>query len=227
MMRIREPIESGNIDNLEAFVTTVATRLAIDELRSARRRRVQYVGPWLPEPIVQTDLNPVELADSLSYALMVVLDALSPLERATFLLHDVFDFDYDELARMLDRTPVACRQLASRARRHVSDHQLAPSTDHATHVRPSRTISRRSERHRHERPRRAAHRRRRTRQRRRRQPQSRPETDRRHRPRGSLPAFRLPQDHRRPTSPDRDRQRRTRVRRRQAQTVCNSSVSSR
>ncbi|MGB3734776.1 MAG: sigma factor-like helix-turn-helix DNA-binding protein, partial [Ilumatobacter sp.] len=129
-----EPIQSGNIDNPEAFVTTVATRLAIDELRSARRRREEYVGPWLPEPIVQTDLNPVELADSLSYALMVVLDALSPLERATFLLHDVFDFDYDELARVLGRTPVACRQLASRARRRVSDHQLAPSADHTTHV---------------------------------------------------------------------------------------------
>lgn len=135
MMRIRKPVESGSINNVEAFVTTVATRLAIDELRSARRRREYYVGPWLPEPIVQTDVDPVERADSLSYALMVVLDALSPLERATFLLHDVFKFDYDELARMLDRTPAACRQLASRARRHVADHELAPSAEHATHVR--------------------------------------------------------------------------------------------
>jgi len=105
-----------------AFLTTVATRLAIDRLRSAQRRREEYVGPWLPEPLV-TDDDPAataELADSLSMAFLLVLERLNPVERAVLLLHDVFGYDYDEVAAIVERTPANCRQIASRARGHLS-----------------------------------------------------------------------------------------------------------
>jgi RNA polymerase sigma-70 factor (ECF subfamily) len=92
-------------------------------LTSARARREEYVGPWLPEPVLDSDaLAPdthTELAEDLSIALLLTLDHLSPLERATFLLHDVFDFSFAEVAAALDRSEAACRQLASRARAHV------------------------------------------------------------------------------------------------------------
>jgi RNA polymerase sigma-70 factor (ECF subfamily) len=104
------------------FLTTVATRLAIDRLRSAQRRREEYVGPWLPEPLV-TDDDPAataELADSLSMAFLLVLERLNPVERAVLLLHDVFGYDYDEVADIVERTPANCRQIASRARAHLS-----------------------------------------------------------------------------------------------------------
>jgi RNA polymerase sigma-70 factor (ECF subfamily) len=106
-----------------AFLTTVATRLAIDRLRSAQRRREEYVGPWLPEPLV-TDDDPAataELADSLSMAFLLVLERLNPVERAVLLLHDVFGYDYDEVAEIVDRTPANCRQIASRARGHLAN----------------------------------------------------------------------------------------------------------
>jgi RNA polymerase sigma-70 factor, ECF subfamily len=109
----------------KAFLSTVVTRLAIDHLRSARVRREAYVGPWLPEPIV-TDDSPdadparhAELADSLSLAFLVVLEQLSPLERAAFLLREVFGYGYDEIAGMLERSQDSCRQLVARARRHL------------------------------------------------------------------------------------------------------------
>ena len=106
-----------------AFLMTTTARICLDMLTSARARREEYVGPWLPEPIVDTAaLAPdsrTELAEALSIALLLTLDQLSPLERAAFLLHDVFDFSFSEVATTLERSEAACRQLAARARAHV------------------------------------------------------------------------------------------------------------
>ena len=107
---------ADDVEHPKAFVATVVTRLSIDELRSARSRRETYVGPWLPEPLV-TDSRPGD--ESVSMALLVTLEALSPVERAVFLLHDVFDYGYDEIAEIVGKTRENCRQLAVRARRHV------------------------------------------------------------------------------------------------------------
>jgi RNA polymerase sigma-70 factor (ECF subfamily) len=102
---------------------TTTTRICLDMLTSARARREEYVGQWLPEPVVDTAaLAPdshTELAEDLSIALLLLLDQLSPLERAAFLLHDVFDFSFSEIATALERSEAACRQLAARARAHV------------------------------------------------------------------------------------------------------------
>ncbi len=110
-------------DEPMAWVTTVATRLAIDHLRLARVRRESYVGPWLPEPlVVDTGRGPeerAELADAVSQALLVALERLSPLERAAFVLREVFDYEYSRIAEVLERTEASCRQLVVRARKHV------------------------------------------------------------------------------------------------------------
>ena len=100
----------------------VVTRLCLDRLRAGRARRETYVGPWLPEPLIE-DLaeDPLERAEDVSVAFLLALQRLSPLERAAFLLHDVFDADYATLARTLDREEAACRQLLSRARAHLKD----------------------------------------------------------------------------------------------------------
>jgi RNA polymerase sigma-70 factor (ECF subfamily) len=109
----------------KAFLMTTTTRICLDVLTSARVRREEYVGPWLPEPVVNTaELAPdthTELAEDLSIALLLTLDRLSPLERAAFLLHDVFDFSFEEVATTLERSVAACRQLAARARAHVRE----------------------------------------------------------------------------------------------------------
>jgi RNA polymerase sigma-70 factor (ECF subfamily) len=110
-----------DVQHPRAFVATVVTRLAIDELRSARSRRETYDGPWLPEPIV-TDSRPED--DSVSMALLVTLESLNPVERAVFLLHDVFDYGYDEIAEIVGKTRENCRQLALRARRHVEARRI-------------------------------------------------------------------------------------------------------
>ena len=104
------------VENPKAFVATVTTRLAIDELRSARMRRETYPGPGLPEPVM-SDSRPDD--ESVSMALLVTLESLTPVERAVFLLHDVFDYGYDEIAEIVGKTRENCRQLALRARRHV------------------------------------------------------------------------------------------------------------
>jgi RNA polymerase sigma-70 factor (ECF subfamily) len=113
------------VSDPKAFLMTTTTRICLDVLRSARARREEYVGPWLPEPVLDTAaLAPdsrTELAEDLSIALLLTLDRLSPLERAAFLLHDVFDFSFSEVARTLERSEAACRQLAARARAHVRD----------------------------------------------------------------------------------------------------------
>jgi RNA polymerase sigma-70 factor (ECF subfamily) len=115
--------DRDKVSDPKAFLMTTTARICLDMLTSARARREQYVGPWLPEPIVDTAaLAPdsgTELAEDLSMALLLTLDRLSPLERAAFLLHDVFDFAFSEVATTLGRTEAACRQLATRAREHV------------------------------------------------------------------------------------------------------------
>src|SRR5262245_35028377 len=115
--------DRDKVSEPRAFLMTTTTRICLDMLTSARARHEEYVGPWLPEPVVDTAaLAPdrrTELAEDLSIALLLTLDRLSPLERAAFLLHDVFDFSFGEVATALERSEAACRQLAARSRAHV------------------------------------------------------------------------------------------------------------
>src|SRR3954447_16748211 len=119
----REEQEGADIESPKAFLTTVVTRLSIDHLRSARVRREEYVGEWLPEPLlVDADPGPAdqaEMSDTLSLAFLVLLESLSPLERAVFLLHEVFGYSYGEIADVVDKSEDNCRQIAVRARRAV------------------------------------------------------------------------------------------------------------
>jgi RNA polymerase sigma-70 factor (ECF subfamily) len=119
----RESSAGTAIDSPKAYLSTITTRLAIDQLRSARVRRERYVGTWLPEPVVtdaESDVETqVETADSLSMAFLVLLESLTPVERAVFLLHDVFEYGYDDIAAVVGRTEQNCRQIAVRARRQV------------------------------------------------------------------------------------------------------------
>ncbi len=117
--------DRSEIRDLRAWLTTVVGRLALDALTSARARRERYVGPWLPEPVVDTPSSPtdpasrVDLDESVSMALLIVLESLSPAERSAFLLHDVFGYSFAEVAGVVGRTPAATRQLATRARHAV------------------------------------------------------------------------------------------------------------
>jgi len=118
-LRWQEAAEA-DVRSPRAYLTTIVTRLAINQLRAARTKRETYVGPWLPEPLVTEDTpDKVELAESLSMAFLVLLERLSPVERAVFLLHEVFDFEYAEIARMVDKTEANCRQLLARAKQRV------------------------------------------------------------------------------------------------------------
>jgi RNA polymerase sigma-70 factor (ECF subfamily) len=118
----RAEAEGTTIESPKAFLSAVTTRLGIDYLKSARVRREQYVGQWLPEPLLTDDAAAhAETADSLSMAFLVLLESLTPVERAVFLLREVFDYGYDEIARIVDRTEDNCRQLCVRARRHVDE----------------------------------------------------------------------------------------------------------
>lgn len=114
----------------KAYLSTVVTRLCLDHLRSARVQREQYVGPWLPEPLVREQAPDVaeasELRESVTLAFLVLLERLTPLERAVFLLHEVFGYQYGEIAAIVDRSEAHCRQLARRARRALD--QGAPAT---------------------------------------------------------------------------------------------------
>jgi RNA polymerase sigma-70 factor, ECF subfamily len=124
---------AARIDSPKAYLSSVTTRLCIDYLRSARVRREAYPGQWLPEPLMTGDpltgaagpdpANLAEQADSLSMAFLLLLERLSPVERAVFLLHDVFSYGYDEIARIVGKSEDNCRQLAARARRHVGEHR--------------------------------------------------------------------------------------------------------
>ncbi|MEU3605468.1 RNA polymerase sigma-70 factor [Streptomyces sp. NPDC035033] len=113
--------ERGQVRDERAFLVRVTTRQALNRLRAIRRHREAYVGPWLPEPLLTAPdvAEDVELAESVSMALMLVLETLSPTERAVFVLREVFDVGYDEIAAAVDKSPAAVRQIAHRARRHV------------------------------------------------------------------------------------------------------------
>jgi len=119
-----------SITSLKAFLTTIISRLCVDQLHLARRTREQYLGTWLPEPIITADnlqvISPEERVDreeSISLALLLVLEQLQPVERAVFLLREVFDYDYAEIASFLGKSEVACRQWFSRAKKHLADHR--------------------------------------------------------------------------------------------------------
>lgn len=110
------------VHSAKNYLATTITRLCIDHLRSARVRREQYVGPWLPEPLLtQPDpVTQVELADSLSMAFLVILERLSPIERAVFLLREVFEYDYSEIAQIVGKSAENCRQILRRSRQHIA-----------------------------------------------------------------------------------------------------------
>lgn len=117
--------EGTRVRSPRAFLTTVATRLAIDELRSARTRRETYFGPWLPEPLITASepdsAEVAELSDSLSMSFLVLLETLNPVERAVFLLREVFDYPYEEIAEIVDRSEDNCRQIFARARKRIDE----------------------------------------------------------------------------------------------------------
>jgi RNA polymerase sigma-70 factor (ECF subfamily) len=123
-LRLHRSSQDG-VENLEAFATTITTRLAIDTLRSARVRRERYVGPWLPEPLVDSaDADPahrVELDETVSTAFLVLLEALSPVERAVFVLREVIGYEYAEIAPVVDKSEANCRQIFARAKKRIDD----------------------------------------------------------------------------------------------------------
>src|SRR5256885_5200604 len=126
--------DAGAIENLRGWLTTVVGRVCLDLLRARRSRREEYVGTWLPEPIASTDPagdleQQAMLADSVGLALLVVLETLTPAERLAFVLHDTFGVPFEQIAPMIDRTPAAARQLASRARRRVRGAPTVPDSD--------------------------------------------------------------------------------------------------
>lgn len=117
---VRVPMHT--VHDPRAYLVRVTTRLALDHLRAASRRREEYVGPWLPEPLLTTPdvAEDVELAESVSTAMLLVLETLSPAERAVFVLREVFDMPYEEIAEAVEKSPAAVRQIAHRARGHVT-----------------------------------------------------------------------------------------------------------
>ena len=136
-------VDRNHASDPRAFLMTTTTRICLDMLTSARARREEYVGSWLPEPVVDTTaLAPdsrTELAEDSSIALLLTLDRLSPLERAAFLLHDVFDFSFSEVATSLERSEAACRKLAARARAHA---RTCAQRGHAARLRRRRAPAR-------------------------------------------------------------------------------------
>ena len=140
-LRLRRS-DADAIANLPVWLTTVVARVSLDMLRARRARREHYAGSWLPEPVVTPEAAEADpehealLADAVGVALQVVLDTLAPAERVAFVLHDMFAVPFDEIASLLDRSPQAARQLASRARRRVQDSAPVPDMD----MRAQRTI---------------------------------------------------------------------------------------
>ncbi len=131
---------SSEIRSPKSYLATLVTRLCLDHLKSARIQREEYIGPWLPEPLLTSDQEamPFETAaqhESISLAFLVLLETLSPPERAVFLLHDIFDFDYQEIAGMIGKSPASCRQLGHRAKASIASrkHRYEPSRE--THLR--------------------------------------------------------------------------------------------
>lgn len=130
--------DQSAIEEPRAWLTTTTSRLCLDYLKSARRNRETYIGPWLPEPLV-TDtsacpLGIIETAEHISMAFLTTLEKLTPEERATFLLHDVFDYSFDEIANILGKTSTSCRKTASRARSHLKDEKPRFAADIDEHL---------------------------------------------------------------------------------------------
>jgi RNA polymerase sigma-70 factor (ECF subfamily) len=126
--RLERARQSGvEVESPKAYLAATTTRLAIDHMRSARVRRESYVGPWLPEPMVadlhESPEHMAELSDSLSMAFLVLLEEMSPVERAVFLLREVFDYDYEDIAQIVDKSGANCRQIFARAKKHLGTHQ--------------------------------------------------------------------------------------------------------
>jgi RNA polymerase sigma-70 factor, ECF subfamily len=132
-LRWNAAFDSAKVENEHALARTIVTRLCLDRLRSARAKREVYVGPWLPEPVISERNDDPEaaatLADDISFALMLALERLAPLERAAFLLHDVLDVPFAEVAQTLGRAEPAVRKLATRAREHIRDAGRHSRTD--------------------------------------------------------------------------------------------------
>lgn len=127
------------IESPRAFLSTVVTRLCINHLQSAQAQRESYIGPWLPEPILTnfddrfSPTSKLELHESLSQAFLVILEQLTPLERAVFLLREVFDYDYEEIGQIVGKEPAACRQLLSRAKKHIAERRPRFKPNPETH----------------------------------------------------------------------------------------------
>jgi RNA polymerase sigma-70 factor, ECF subfamily len=116
----------SEIRSPQAFLSTIVTRLCLNQLQSARSQREMYIGPWLPEPILTSEPDTLispDVGESISMAFLVLLEKLSPLERAVFLLREVFDYEYAEIAEIVGREEAACRQLFSRAKKHITDNR--------------------------------------------------------------------------------------------------------
>jgi len=133
--------DAAEIQSPKAWLVSAVTRLCIDQLRSARREREQYYGTWLPEPLMPTTTDPepdasTELADSLTMAFMLILESLGPTERAVFLLREVFDYDYADVAAIVDKSEANCRQIVRRAKVELQAHPKpsAPPTEQARHL---------------------------------------------------------------------------------------------
>jgi RNA polymerase sigma-70 factor (TIGR02957 family) len=126
-------VDQAEVRDPRAFLVRVVTRKALDQMRTVARRREEYVGPWLPEPLLTSPdvAEDVALADSLSTAMLLVLETLTPTQRAVFLLHDVFDVGYEELAQAVGKTEAAVRQIAHRARTHVAERRPRGETSRA------------------------------------------------------------------------------------------------
>lgn len=122
-------VDLSEVRDPRAYLVRIVTRRALDVLRSQRRRRESYIGPWLPEPIATDVSVDAELAESVSMAMLLVLETLSPVERAVFVLREVFDFPYDDIATSVGKTPAAVRQIAHRAREHVQARRQRFTTD--------------------------------------------------------------------------------------------------
>jgi RNA polymerase sigma-70 factor, ECF subfamily len=138
---------AADIRSVRAYLATIVTRLCLDRLKAARTTREQYVGPWLPEPMLQGDREPslaraMEQRESITLAFLVLLESLSPQERAVFLLREVFDYDYRDIGEMLDLSPVNCRQLFHRAKQRLIDQrpELMSVKSRASRVRHERFV---------------------------------------------------------------------------------------
>jgi RNA polymerase sigma-70 factor (ECF subfamily) len=125
-------IDRSQVRTPQAWLVSACTRICIDRLRRARTERAAYIGPWLPEPMIVEPQEPATFDDTLSLAFLVVLERLSPAERAAWLLHEAFEYDYPAIARALGRNEAACRQLVSRARRHLAAARPRFAPDRAT-----------------------------------------------------------------------------------------------